>query len=85
MLTRLERQLERIAAVLERWVDGVDGAGTGAERGTPLPEGLPGREALHEAGVVYLEALPRSGEALAALGLDGRMVNRVLTWLKSEA
>jgi hypothetical protein len=76
---RIAEALERIAAALE------GGVPAAVEPGTPLPEGFPGRRALHEAGVVYLERVPRTGPGLAALGLDGVTVNRILTQLKSEA
>lgn len=76
--------LDRIATALEvialsRATAGKDPEGA-AE--TPLPEDLPGREALAAAGVIYLEALPRKGPELEKLGLDGLTVSRVLTWLK---
>ena len=76
---RIAEALERIAAALE------GGVPAAVEPGTPLPEGFPGREDLHEAGVFYLECVPRTGPGLAALGLDGVTVNRILTQLKSEA
>ena len=50
-----------------------------------LAEDFPGREALLEAGVVYRKTVPLTGEGLAALGLDGPTVNRILTRLKAEA
>lgn len=53
------------------------------EPGTPLPEDFPAREKLAEAGVIYLEALPRKGERLAALGLNALEINRVLSYVKT--
>lgn len=72
-LGRIATALEAIAAAT---------APPAEEPGTPLPEDFPGREVLAEAGVLYLERVPRKGYDLAALGLDGPTVNRVMTWLK---
>ncbi len=80
-LRRMAVALERLAAAVERWVDGADEV---EEPGTPLPGDFPGREALAEAGVVYYEMLPRKGAELAALGLDGPTVNQVLVRLKRD-
>ena len=41
-------------------------------RGLPIPADFPGAEALAEAGVVYLEAVPRDGDALVAIPGIGR-------------
>ena len=49
---------------------------------TPLPEDMPGREALIAAGIASMEKLPRKGAELEKLGLDGFTVSRILTWLK---
>jgi hypothetical protein len=87
VLARLERQLERIAVALERWVDAVDGVDEpeeAEEARTLLPEDFPGREMLAMRGVIYLEDLPRTGARLAALGLDGVTVNQVLVRLKRD-
>ena len=35
--------------------------------GTPVPADFPGAEALAEAGIVYLEGVPRDGDSLVAL------------------
>lgn len=78
-LERIAAALERVAAALERMADG-----DAAEPGTLLPDDFPGREALAERGIVYLESVPRQGAALMALGLDGAIVNRMLTRLKRD-
>lgn len=78
--------LDRIATALEVLALGQQPAQEekpAAEPGTPLPEDFPGRERLAEAGIVYLEALPRKGEKLAALGLNGLEINRALSYVKA--
>lgn len=79
-LDRIATALEVIASVASLGV--LARQQPAAEPGTPLPEEFPGREALEEAGVIYLEGLPRKGPELERLGLDGLTVGRVLTWLK---
>lgn len=78
--------LDRIATALEVWVMGLQTAKQepAAEPGTPLPEDFPGLIELHEAGIVYLERLPRKGSELAGLGLDAPTINRILTRLKAD-
>jgi len=49
---------------------------------TPLPDDLPARDALHEAGVIWLEHVPKTAATMEAIGLDGASIHRLLTWLK---
>lgn len=78
---RMVVALERMAVALERLVE--LNAPAAGEPGTPLPEEFPGREALAQQGIIYLESVPRKGDELTALGLDGRTVNRVLSYLRA--
>ena len=83
-LTQLERAvraLERLAAAVERWVDVAEEV---EEPGTPLPGDFPGKEALEEQGIVYLEGVPRKGAELAALGLEPKVVNQIITRMRGE-
>ena len=80
-LRRMAVALERLAAAVERWVDGADAV---EEPGTPLPADFPGKEALEEQGVLSLESVPRKGSELAALGLEPKVINRVITWMRGE-
>jgi hypothetical protein len=49
---------------------------------TPLPADFPGAEALAEAGIVYLEAVPRDGDALVAIpGIGKVTAGRILMGL----
>lgn len=78
--------LDRIATALEVLALGAQPAQEeqpAAKPGTPLPEDFPGREKLAEAGVIYVEALPRKGEKLAALGLSALEINRVMSYVKT--
>lgn len=79
--------LDRIATALELLVMAQQMARSESqpadEPGTPLPEDFPARERLAEAGIVHLEALPRKGEKLAALGLNGLEINRALSYVKT--
>lgn len=77
--------LDRIATALEVMALGArpQQERPADEPGTPLPEDFPGRERLAEAGIIYLEALPRKGERLAALGLNALEINRALSYVKS--
>lgn len=50
--------------------------------GTPLPDDFPGKLALEEAGIVYLETVPRDGDQLIAIKGIGRVTaGQILTWL----
>lgn len=73
--------LNRIATALERLVE--LNAPSAPPDVTELAEDFPGREALAEAGILYYETLPRTGAELAAVGLDGRTANRVLSWIRA--
>lgn len=75
--------LDRIATALEVLALWQQPKPEPAKPGTPLPEDFPARERLAEAGIVHLEALPRKGEKLAALGLNGLEINRVLSYVKT--
>lgn len=72
--------LDRIATALERIADAK--APPLPPQGTPLPDDFPARDELEAAGIVHLENVPKKASGLAALGLDGTAINRVLTWLK---
>jgi len=53
-----------------------------APLGTPLPEDFPGVEALAEAGIVYLETVPRDGDTLVTIpGIGKATANKILTRL----
>lgn len=53
-----------------------------APLGTPLPDDFPGIEALAEAGIVYLETVPRDGDALVAIpGIGKATAGKILTRL----
>lgn len=52
---------------------------------TPLPDDFPARDALHEAGIVWLEHVPKTAAALEAMGLDGASIHRLLTWQRVNA
>ena len=50
---------------------------------TPLPDDLPGKDALNEAGIVYLENVPTTGAALVVIpGIGNATANKILTWFK---
>ncbi len=76
--------LDRVATALEAIAAGLGTPEAESELGTPLPEDFPGRDLLHEAGVAYLESVPRTGALLEALGLSAQDVVRVLVWQKME-
>lgn len=50
---------------------------------TVLPENFPGYDALTEAGVLYLEMVPRLGADLIEIpGIGKATANKILTWFK---
>lgn len=50
---------------------------------TALPDDFPGKVALEEAGISYLETVPRKGEQLIEIpGIGGATTNKILTWFK---
>lgn len=52
---------------------------------TPLPEDFPGRVALNEVGIVYLETVPTNGAALTAVpGIGPKTANAILTYFKTQ-
>jgi hypothetical protein len=79
-ITYAEYCLNRLAVALEKLA--AYNAPPAREPGAPLPDDFPGREALAEVGIVYLEDVPKSSVELADMGLDGRTISRVLTWQK---
>jgi len=51
---------------------------------TPLPADFPGKDTLEEAGIIYLETVPRTGAELTAInGVGVVTANKILTWLQS--
>jgi hypothetical protein len=51
---------------------------------TPLPDNFPGKDALKEAGVIYLESVPRLGADLVEInGIGAATANKILTWFKT--
>ena len=71
------------AALAQMVVARIEQATADLTPGTPLPEDFPGREVLLEQGVIYLESVPRTGEALAQLGLGPREINRIISRMRS--
>lgn len=62
--------------------DGLTAIREPAHVGTPLPGDFPGVEALAEAGIVYLETVPRDGDALVAIpGIGKATAGKILTRL----
>jgi hypothetical protein len=50
---------------------------------TPLPEEFPGYDALTEAGIIYLETVPRKGDELVMVpGIGKATANKILTWFR---
>lgn len=76
--------LDRVATALEAIAAGLGTPEAEPEPGTLLPEDFPGREVLEEAGVIYLEGVPRTGALLEALGLSAQDAVRVLVRQKME-
>jgi len=51
---------------------------------TPIPDDFPGKDALEEAGVLYLETVPRLGADLIEIdGIGKATANKILTWFKT--
>lgn len=51
--------------------------------GSPLPDDFPGLDALAEAGIVYLETVPRDGDALVAIpGIGKATAGKILAALQ---
>ena len=51
---------------------------------TSLPDAFPGKDALEEAGVIYLEEVPRLGADLIEInGIGAATANKILTWFKT--
>ena len=51
---------------------------------TDLPQDFPGYDALTEAGIIYLETVPRKGDELVEIpGIGKATANKILTWFKT--
>lgn len=51
-------------------------------RGMPIPDDFPGAEALAEAGIIFLETVPRDGDALVAIpGIGKATAGKILARL----
>lgn len=51
---------------------------------TDLTKDFPGYDALVKAGIIYLESVPRNGDALVEIpGIGKATANRILTWFKT--
>jgi hypothetical protein len=51
---------------------------------TPIPDNFPGRFALKDSGIDYLEDIPRDGDQLRTIpGIGKVTANQVLTWLSA--
>jgi endonuclease III len=51
---------------------------------TDLPQDFPGYDALTEAGIIYLETVPRNGDELVEIpGIGKATANKILTWFKT--
>jgi hypothetical protein len=51
---------------------------------TLLPDDFPGKDALEEAGVIYLEDVPQLGADLVEIpGIGRATANKILTWFKT--
>lgn len=51
--------------------------------GTLLPDDFPGRDALHEAGIIYLETVPNDGDALVSIpGIGKATAGKILAALR---
>lgn len=50
---------------------------------TALPDDFPGKVALDEAGIIYLETVPRKGAQLVEIpGIGTATANKIVTWFK---
>jgi hypothetical protein len=51
---------------------------------TPIPDNFPGRFALKDSGIDYLEEIPRDGDQLMTItGIGKVTANQILTWLSA--
>jgi hypothetical protein len=51
---------------------------------TPIPDNFPGRFALKDSGIDYLEDIPRDGDELVKIpGIGKVTANQILTWLSA--
>jgi len=54
------------------------------ERINPLPEDMPGRERLFDAGFVTIEEIKEAGDSLLDAGISNTILKRVKTFLKDK-